>query len=355
MPSTSSYPVTPVEIPGQSDDEDGPSAIGEGGNAGLDLQEDWEEVSREEEDSKDDGASENQELDSREAAVTVEENVQEAVVDATEDCAEALSCDDPPLPDIPLLDAEESGQEDTALVESDGEGEMATDFSCADPPLPEIEAVVSYLDKDDCSDAQLDREDEVGDVATELTVEPAASSVLESPSDEKERPAWSIRASEAPRLGLSTEQEPAVFEKRASSMEDSPEDKPAAAIAAPEPIARSNSIPGAFPALSEAEAEADPEPTAAVTFPVKEEKSNAESSLTPPPHAPPRRRTASTIDTSSFAAAVVSLRRKPEPLDVALAMQMRPGVGAGADPAWMVRFMMAVFGWLAVTMSAGID
>ncbi|KAJ3515868.1 hypothetical protein NMY22_g14337 [Coprinellus aureogranulatus] len=255
MPSTSSYPVTPVEIPGQSDDENGPSAIGEGSNAGLDLQEDWEEVSREEEDSKDDGASEDQELDSREAAVTVEENVQETVVDETEDCAEALSCDDPPLPDLPLLDAEESGQEDTALVENDGEGEMASDFSCADPPLPEIEAVVSSPDKDDCSDAQLDREDEVGDVATELTAEPTVSSVLESPSDEKERPAWSVRASEAPRLGLSTEQEPAVVEKRASSTEDSPEDKPAAAIAAPEPIARSNSIPGAFPALFEAEAD----------------------------------------------------------------------------------------------------
>jgi hypothetical protein len=63
----------------------------------------------------------------------------------------------------------------------------------------------------------------------------------------------------------------------------------------------------------------------------------------------------SAIDTSSFAAAIVSLRRKPEPLDVALAMQMRPGLGAGADPAWMVRFMMSVFGWLAVAMSAGID
>ena len=41
------------------------------------------------------------------------------------------------------------------------------------------------------------------------------------------------------------------------------------------------------------------------------------------------------------------------PLDIALAMQMRPGLGAGADPAWMVRFLMAVFGWMAVAVAGG--
>ena len=39
------------------------------------------------------------------------------------------------------------------------------------------------------------------------------------------------------------------------------------------------------------------------------------------------------------------------PLDVALAMQLRPGLGVGADPAWMVRFLMAVFGWFAVMIA----
>lgn len=39
------------------------------------------------------------------------------------------------------------------------------------------------------------------------------------------------------------------------------------------------------------------------------------------------------------------------PIDVALAMQMRPGLGVGADPAWMVRFLMAVFGWFAVMIA----
>ncbi|KAF8963525.1 hypothetical protein BDZ97DRAFT_1609278, partial [Flammula alnicola] len=41
------------------------------------------------------------------------------------------------------------------------------------------------------------------------------------------------------------------------------------------------------------------------------------------------------------------------PLDIALAMQLRPGLGAGADPAWMVRFLMAMYGWLALVIAGG--
>ncbi|KAL5514849.1 hypothetical protein ACEPAG_2165 [Sanghuangporus baumii] len=40
-------------------------------------------------------------------------------------------------------------------------------------------------------------------------------------------------------------------------------------------------------------------------------------------------------------------------LDAALAMQLRPGFGIGADAAWLVRFVMALFGWCAVLMSGG--
>lgn len=43
-------------------------------------------------------------------------------------------------------------------------------------------------------------------------------------------------------------------------------------------------------------------------------------------------------------------RAVPE-FDVALAMQLRPGRGVGADPAWMVRFLMAIFGWFAVALT----
>ncbi|KAG2133110.1 hypothetical protein BD769DRAFT_1447486 [Suillus cothurnatus] len=43
-------------------------------------------------------------------------------------------------------------------------------------------------------------------------------------------------------------------------------------------------------------------------------------------------------------------RAVPE-FDIALAMQLRPGRGIGADPAWMVRFLMAIFGWFAVALT----
>jgi hypothetical protein len=43
-------------------------------------------------------------------------------------------------------------------------------------------------------------------------------------------------------------------------------------------------------------------------------------------------------------------RAVPE-FEVALMMQLRPGRGVGADPAWMVRFLMAIFGWFAVALT----
>jgi hypothetical protein len=41
--------------------------------------------------------------------------------------------------------------------------------------------------------------------------------------------------------------------------------------------------------------------------------------------------------------------------DIALAMQLRPGLGIGADPAWMVRFLMAMFGWFTVLLTGKKD
>ena len=42
----------------------------------------------------------------------------------------------------------------------------------------------------------------------------------------------------------------------------------------------------------------------------------------------------------------------PNPqIDIALAMQFRPGFGEGADAAWLVRFLMGIFGWVTVMVS----
>jgi hypothetical protein len=40
-------------------------------------------------------------------------------------------------------------------------------------------------------------------------------------------------------------------------------------------------------------------------------------------------------------------------LDLALAMQLRTGFGAMADAAWLIRFVMAFFGWMAVLVGGG--
>ncbi|OSD00568.1 hypothetical protein PYCCODRAFT_1370877 [Trametes coccinea BRFM310] len=41
------------------------------------------------------------------------------------------------------------------------------------------------------------------------------------------------------------------------------------------------------------------------------------------------------------------------PLDIAFALQLRPGLGLGADSAWIVRFLMAMFGWMTVLIGGG--
>jgi hypothetical protein len=42
-------------------------------------------------------------------------------------------------------------------------------------------------------------------------------------------------------------------------------------------------------------------------------------------------------------------------IDLALAMQLRTGFGATADAAWLMRFLMALFGWIAVVVRGGGD
>ncbi|KAI0633942.1 hypothetical protein C8Q77DRAFT_1217310 [Trametes polyzona] len=45
--------------------------------------------------------------------------------------------------------------------------------------------------------------------------------------------------------------------------------------------------------------------------------------------------------------------RPRQPLDIAFALQLRPGLGIGADSAWLVRFLMAMFGWMTVLIGGG--
>lgn len=85
-------------------------------------------------------------------------------------------------------------------------------------------------------------------------------------------------------------------------------------------------------------------------------------SSSPPSPSPSPRKTSSPLDlvptpADTTTPSSLPLRRPrgyrstlPE-FDLALAMQLRPGLGIGADPAWMVRFLMAVFGWFTVMVT----
>ena len=92
--------------------------------------------------------------------------------------------------------------------------------------------------------------------------------------------------------------------------------------------------------------------------------------LPPSPISSPLRRTVQLhedvpVDGSSQpASAMVALeeQHRPDPrasgnaaavVDLALAMQLRTGFGATADAAWLIRFVMALFGWIAVLVGGG--
>lgn len=130
-----------------------------------------------------------------------------------------------------------------------------------------------------------------------------------SPFAPVSKPAWSIRASDAHPLGLASS---TTISARSS------------------PIPFSRSLPPTRPSSPfvslRIPGQLDPEPPALVS---------TTSELSP-----------ESADRRAYRAPV------PE-LDIAFAMQLRPGFGLGADPAWLVRFLMAMFGWMTVLIGGG--
>ncbi|PBK76082.1 hypothetical protein ARMSODRAFT_1080212 [Armillaria solidipes] len=142
------------------------------------------------------------------------------------------------------------------------------------------------------------------------------------------RPAWSLRASDAPPLGLSastsavdlpspTEKLSAIEEKVKNEVEKAHDSSPVPPLPSASSMTLSSSLPGAFP---------EPESKEAVIA-------------------------VSTLKEVEVRSAPSRPRVTRSPLDIALAMQLRPGLGVGADPAWMVRFLMSMFGWFVVMLS----
>ena len=186
------------------------------------------------------------------------------------------------------------------------------------------------------------------------------------------RPAWSLRASDAPALGLPAPSANVGVPPRSSpdmrmkmkmlgdvmenekmvekdydelAVKDSHSDKEEKAhnLPLPIPIKLSTSLPGTFPS---------PEP--ASKLPLPSSPSSSVSATLPHSDAQSPNPVVTTSDNLPLAPS--PRRRTPRsPLDIALAMQLRPGLGLGADPAWMVRFLMSMFGWFAILISGRGD
>ena len=239
-------------------------------------------------------------------------------------------------------------------------------------PTPRLAVVLPLMEQERRG------EDKENDTPTAMTVGRFSESLLTT------KPLWSIRASDAPALGIpssgsvlgasprmrrsvlgdldsNVEEVVEAEEEKEEPKEKSEEDdlpteteiemkmdsesgaQPALAVAEPPmsdhqsapPMKLSTSLPGSFP---------DVEPTPEVV----------ESSPIVPATTSPTVRRPTPNGAAATQFVIPSARTLVRsPLDIALAMQMRPGLGAGADPAWMVRFLMAVFGWMAVAVAGG--
>lgn len=240
-------------------------------------------------------------------------------------------------------------------------------------PTPRLAVILPLLEREGQG------EDKENDTPTAMTVGRFSEPLLAT------KPLWSIRASDAPALGIpssggvlgasprmrrsvlgevdSNAEEVTVAEEEKEESKEKPEEvvlpsetevetkvdsegeaEPAPTVVEP-PTAEhqaapamklSTSLPGSFP---------DVEPTSKVVESLPPAATS--TSTIRRPVATPN----GTAPTQFVIPSARTLVRSP--LDIALAMQMRPGLGAGADPAWMVRFLMAVFGWMAVAVAGG--
>jgi hypothetical protein len=198
----------------------------------------------------------------------------------------------------------------------------------------------------------------------------------ESPNSATGRPLWSIRADDAPTLGLSASSlSPTSSAGLIPSVGTSPRTKrrvlgDVTAIVEnvemeekvkDDPLKdekdkedEESSLPGAFPEIVKLTKASDTDTIVAPTITIAALTSTllttsiaAASSSISSTYTP-------TASTTALETSPPFIKRRPivrSPLDIALAMQLRPGLGVGADPAWMVRFLMAMFGWFAILVS----
>ncbi|KAJ6617069.1 hypothetical protein B0H10DRAFT_2434605 [Mycena sp. CBHHK59/15] len=266
----------------------------------------------------------------------------EAEEGAPEGAEEEAEADDPEelaLPSFPLpISVSVSGDEASAVPEDEVDEDPA-ELALPAFPLP---SPPSRVEEDADADARtpaftLDAGADAPAVPTLAVPEehpPRPHLLVPAPVRETDLGAPSLSPSPSPssatRLLPSPRVRSVALGKQGEEAEDEEDDlgapPPAWAVRAADApalgLSASREPPGAFPLSS---------PAAASTSTSVTPKSAALAA----PSAAPRART----------------RRSP--LDVALAMQLRPGLGVGAEGAWMVRFLMSFFGWFAILVGGG--
>jgi hypothetical protein len=220
---------------------------------------------------------------------------------------------DPELPSITDIDLRDVSFESDVLVSP---SPAVEEF-----PDPELPSMADLNQRDMTLGPLTKHNNQLPPVPSPSTEEAEEENDAEAPN---RRPDWSIRASEAPALGLAASpsartniESPVNEEKNVST----------STVSTPSPVLspsveQDEHVPGSFPISGSEDKTATEQPTPTALQP-----------------------TASTSRPRVMRSAI----------DIALAMQLRPGLGLGSDPAWMVRFLMSMFGWFVVTLSGGGD
>ncbi|KIK55439.1 hypothetical protein GYMLUDRAFT_248690 [Collybiopsis luxurians FD-317 M1] len=264
------------------------------------------------------------------------------------------------------LDEIENGQENAGITDDMPQVEDEEQFPDPDLlPLPEPTAPAAAAKESDSFSSVTLPSPSPTQIPT-----PPASPPLQRRALPRPLPAWSVRAADAPPLGLASltstqirskaslqdirvdpgdddEQETTLLGQPSAVDGDKVEEtnevnEDDSSPKAPEPP-KTAILPGAFPVdvhpLSDA--------------PVAPEKKSSEASTSSSGDSEKPVTETSATSPSTTAVALPNKRRPTtrSPIDIALAMQLRPGLGLGADPAWMVRFLMAMFGWFVVLIS----
>ncbi|KAJ3865606.1 hypothetical protein EV359DRAFT_63024 [Lentinula novae-zelandiae] len=293
-----------------------------------------------------------------------------------------------------LNDEPQTNEGEMNVIKDDDEYIEEKEEEFPDPellPLPELDIPLLLANITSLASPTAKEEEPSSSAATTVSVSPTSQIPTPPASPPQQRrllprhplPAWSIRAADAAPLGLAS-RSPVLRHKSSFSLsviegsdakvvkeveselrtEIKIREKDEEGISSlsdeiigsedvrpsiKTPVPSAAILPGAFPV--------DVHPLSDLMAPEEEEaeettaKETESSSSTQDEPVPESSAGASAPSTSTSVTKPAKRHLARSPIDIALAMQLRPGLGLGADPAWMVRFLMAMFGWFVVLIS----